>query len=128
MAEPRFKSPVQTSRISVLKKLARNLLVLSITFLMTACVYEVDVQQGNKLEPQDIEAVETGMTRSQVRYLLGTPVVNNLFDNDRWDYVYYFKKGRSRNPERRWIVIWFEGDTVSEIERDLIEPPKRKAT
>lgn len=107
-----------------MKNLARNLLLITITILFSACVYEVDVQQGNKLEPQDIEAVEVGMTRNQIRYLLGTPVVNNLFDNDRWDYVYYFKKGRNRNPERRWIVIWFEGETVTEIQRDLIEPPK----
>ncbi len=92
--------------------------------IASGCVYEVDVQQGNKLEPQDIEAVGVGMTRNQVRYILGTPVVNNLFDSNRWDYVYYFKKGRSRNPERRWLVVWFEEDTVIKIERDLMQRPQ----
>ena len=91
--------------------------------LICACVYEVDVQQGNKLEPKDIEAVEVGMTRSQVRYLLGTPVVNNLFRDDRWDYVYYFRKGRAKQPERRWMIIWFEDDVVNKVERDLINQP-----
>lgn len=89
----------------------------------SACVYEVEVQQGNKLEPQDIEAVEIGMTRSQVRYVLGTPVVNNLFRDNRWDYVYFFKAGRARKVERRWMVVWFEEDVVTKIERDLISPP-----
>ena len=44
---------------------------------MAACVYELDVQQGNKLEPEDIEKIEVGMTRSQVRFVLGTPVVGD---------------------------------------------------
>ena len=98
---------------------AYRLLALLTLTVATACVYELDVQQGNKLEPQDIEAVQVGMTRNQVRYLLGTPVVDNMFDEDRWDYVYYFKKGRSRNPERRWLVVWFDGNVVREIERDV---------
>ena len=101
----------------------RTLAAASLLVLLGACVYEVDVQQGNKLEPHDVEAVEVGMTRSQVRYLLGTPVVGNLFREDRWDYVYYHKPGRAKKIERRWLIVWFEGDTVREIERDLIAPP-----
>lgn len=101
----------------------RFLLCLLLLTAASACVYEVEVQQGNKLEPQDIEAVELGMTRSQVRYLLGTPVVNNLFRDNRWDYVYYFKGGRGRGIERRWMIVWFEDDVVANIERDLISPP-----
>ena len=91
--------------------------------LISACVYEVDVQQGNKLEPHDVEAVEVGMTRNQIRYILGTPVVSNLFTDGRWDYAYYFKKGRSKNPERRWLVVWFENDIVVGIDRDLMQRP-----
>jgi outer membrane protein assembly factor BamE len=43
--------------------------------LSTGCVYQIDVQQGNKLEPKDVESVKVGMTRNQVRFLLGTPMV-----------------------------------------------------
>ena len=56
------------------------------------------IQQGNYLEPRAVEKLEIGMTRSQVRYLLGTPMVPDTFDTDRWDYIYYLKKGRVRKP------------------------------
>ncbi len=111
-----------TSKTSVTRNLVNNwriYIISSILGLLSACVYEVDVQQGNKLEPNDIEAIEVGMTRNQVRYLLGTPVVNDLFRDDRWDYIYYFRAGRSKTPERRWLIVWFDGNLVREIERDV---------
>lgn len=85
---------------------------------VAACVYEVDVQQGNKLEPKDTEAVRVGMTRNQVRFLLGTPVVSDPFRDNRWDYVYYFRAGRGDEPERRWLIVWFEGNVVTKIDRN----------
>ena len=86
---------------------------------LSGCVYQVDVQQGNKLEPQDVEAVEVGMTRNQIRYLLGTPVVDDAFRDDRWDYVYYHRPGRGKITERRWLIVWFDGNVVSSIDRDV---------
>ena len=45
------------------------------------------------------------MTRSQVQFLLGTPMVADSFHRDRWDYAYYFRRGRSRDVDRRWLVV-----------------------
>jgi outer membrane protein assembly factor BamE len=98
---------------------SRALVGACMALLLSGCVYELDVQQGNKLEPGDVEKVEVGMTRNQVRFLLGTPVVADVFHKDRWDYVYYFRPGRSTNPERRWVIIWFDGETVREVQRDV---------
>jgi len=89
----------------------------------TGCVYELDVQQGNKLEPKDVENVQVGMTRNQVRFLLGTPVVTDIFHEDRWDYIYYFRAGRSKKPERRWLIVWFDENIVREIQRDVAIQP-----
>lgn len=98
-------------------------LVLLATILLGACVYRVDVQQGNLLEDTDIDAVQVGMTRSQVRFLLGTPVIVDTFRRDRWDYIYYFRKGRSRKAERSWTIVYFDGDRVSRILKDVpVEP------
>ncbi|MBA3563910.1 MAG: outer membrane protein assembly factor BamE [Gammaproteobacteria bacterium] len=83
---------------------------------LSACVYRIDVQQGNYLEPETIEQVEPGMTRSQVRFLLGTPMVADPFHADRWDYVYYFKPGKRRKPESRRFTVFFEGDSVARVE------------
>jgi len=83
------------------------------------CVYRIDIQQGNLIEQADIDQVQVGMTRSQVQFLLGTPMVSDSFHRDRWDYAYYFRQGRSRDIERRWLVVYFDGDRVARIERDL---------
>jgi outer membrane protein assembly factor BamE len=97
--------------------------MLLIALIATGCVYELDVQQGNKLEPEDAAKVEVGMTRSQVRFLLGTPVVSDSFHYDRWDYLYYFRPGRGDKAERRWMIVLFDGDVVREIQRDVQTKP-----
>jgi len=83
------------------------------------CVYKIDIQQGNQLDLEDIEQVEVGMTQSQVRYLLGSPVVQDNFRSDRWDYMYYFKGGRAKSPEQYWLIIEFEDERVSSIQKDV---------
>ena len=60
----------------------------------------MNIQQGNFLEGRTVDQLQVGMTRSQVRYLLGTPMVPDAFDKERWDYLYYFKQ-RSRAHARR---------------------------
>ena len=99
--------------------LQRLLLVAFITIAIQSCVYRVVVQQGHLLEDKDVEAVQIGMTRSQVRFLLGTPVVEDSFHHHRWDYIYYFRQGRRRNADRSWLIVYFEGDRVKEIDYDV---------
>lgn len=82
-------------------------------------MYRLDVQQGNLLDQKDIEAIQPGMTRSQVRYLLGTPVAVDPFRTDHWDYMYYLKPGKSRKATQRWVIVRFDGDTVREVNRDV---------
>jgi outer membrane protein assembly factor BamE len=102
----------------------RTLLLAPAILAATACVYRLDVQQGNLLDDKDIVQVEVGMTRSQVQFLLGTPMISDSFHRDRWDYAYYLTRGRSRNVERRWVVVYFENDRVSRVERDVpMQPP-----
>jgi outer membrane protein assembly factor BamE len=101
----------------------RASLVLFALLANTACVYRIDIQQGNLLDDSDIAQVEIGMTRSQVQFLLGTPMVADSFHRDRWDYAYYLQRGRSPDTLRRWIVVYFENDRVSRIDRDLTLQP-----
>lgn len=85
--------------------------------LLTACVYKLDTQQGNLLNEDQIAELEVGMTRSQVRFVLGTPMVADPFSQDRWDYMYYFRRGKNGDTRRSHVIVWFDGDTVSKIER-----------
>jgi outer membrane protein assembly factor BamE len=98
-------------------------LALLLPLVLAACVYRVDIQQGNLLKDKDVLQVEVGMTRSQVQFLLGTPMIADSFHRDRWDYAYYLRKGRSRDVQRRWVVVYFENDRVSKIDRELALQP-----
>ncbi len=97
----------------------RALLVAFLLGALTACVYRVDVQQGNLLEQKDIETIQPGMTRNQVRFILGTPVASDAFRTDRWDYMYYLRPGKSREATQRWVIVWFDGDVVREVVTDV---------
>ena len=88
----------------------------------TGCVYRMDVQQGNLLDGDQVEQLEVGMTRSQVRFLLGTPMVIDSFNADRWDYVYSLRRGHSRTVSRRHLVVWFDGDKVARVEEPIPVP------
>jgi outer membrane protein assembly factor BamE len=99
------------------RRLLAAVLTLGIALLATGCVYRIDIQQGNFLENKEIDQVTVGMTRSQVRYLLGTPIVGNAFQNSRWDYVYFLKRGRTAKADQRHFTVYFEEDKVTRIER-----------
>ena len=83
--------------------------------------YRVDVQQGNALDAESVARLKPGMTRSQVRFLLGTPLVVDPFRNDRWDYVYVFYEAGSLVEQKR-ISLFFEGDTLARVDGDIPAP------
>lgn len=93
------------------------LAMLAICAGLGGCVYRIDIQQGNFLESKDIDRVTVGMTRVQVRALLGTPMVADPFEGWRWDYVYYLKRGHWEKPQQRHFIVFFEEDKVIRIDR-----------
>jgi len=93
-------------------------LLLAAMLAMSGCVYRANMSQGNIVEEEDLDQVEVGMTRNQVRFLLGTPMVDDPFHENRWDYVYFVKIGRKDASAKRWVSIIFDADKVSEIRRN----------
>ena len=89
--------------------------LLVASLLVSGCVYQAALSQGNLLDQEDIDQVEVGMTRGQVRFLLGTPMIDDPFHQNRWDYVYYLKAGREDARAKRWISVFFADELVSEI-------------
>jgi outer membrane protein assembly factor BamE len=69
-----------------MKRLALStILLVASSLLASGCVYKMNIQQGNYLVAESVSQLKEGMTRSQVRFLLGTPMVPDAFDNSRWD-------------------------------------------
>lgn len=93
-------------------------LLLVAVALSSGCVYRANIAQGNLIKQDDLDQVEIGMTRNQVRFLLGTPMIDDPFQKERWDYVYYLKVGREEARFTRWVSIFFEDELVSEIRSD----------
>ena len=108
---------------SILRGLALGL--VAVGTLLSGCVYRMNIQQGNYLEGRTVDQLQVGMTRNQVRYLLGTPMVPDAFEKERWDYLYYFKRGRLRRPEERHVIVFFKEDKVEHFVRDNVpaSPP-----
>lgn len=96
--------------------------ILFFALATTGCVYRMDIQQGNLLDAEQVDQVEVGMTRSQVRFLLGTPMVIDIFSADRWDYVYSLRRGHERKVTKHHLVVWFEGDKVARVEEPIPLP------
>lgn len=80
--------------------------------------HRIDVQQGNALDPETLARLKPGLSRSQVRFLLGTPLVVDPFRSDRWDYVYAFRKGGKLIEQRR-LSLFFDGDALVRIEGQM---------
>ena len=112
MVQRRRPAPVFRPRLPGLALLA----ALLTTLLTSGCVYRMTVQQGNFLDARQVVQVKEGMTRAQVRFLLGTPMLPDAFDRDRWDYLYSLQSSRLKAPERQRLTVWFTEDKVSRIE------------
>jgi len=81
--------------------------------------YKMDVQQGNVVTQDMVAKLRPGMTRQQVRFVLGTPPIVDAFRNDRWDYVYSYSKAGVLSEQRRLTLI-FEGDALKRIDGDVV--------
>jgi outer membrane protein assembly factor BamE len=80
--------------------------------------YKMDIQQGNYVTQEMVAKLKPGMSRAQVRFALGTPLVVDPFHAERWDYVYVLQKG-GRIVEHRRLVVLFDGDKLLRLEGDV---------
>jgi len=89
--------------------------------------YRIDINQGNFVTQEMVVQLKLGQTREQVRFILGTPLVTDLFHADRWDYVYRFQPGQGEVQQRRFIVFFEDGKLVR-VGGDVIANTKDAAT
>jgi outer membrane protein assembly factor BamE len=81
--------------------------------------YRIDVRQGNYVTQEMVAKLKPGMTRDQVRFALGTPLITDLFHANRWDYVYRFQPGHGEAQERR-LSVFFEDDKLVRVGGDVV--------
>ena len=100
------------------------------SMLLAACikVYRTDVQQGNVVTQEMVETLKLGMTRNQVRFVLGTPLLADPFHDNRWDYFYLFKKGGAQTAETRRVTVLFDQDRLIGVDGDIPAPQLKETT
>lgn len=110
-----------------MKVIAMRYLVLLLAALSASCTstlpslkpYHLDVQQGNVVTSKMMLQLKPGMTKSQVRYVMGTPLLQDSFHQDRWDYLYQMNKG-GNVIERRRVILEFKNDGLAAVRGDVI--------
>lgn len=106
---------------------ARLLAVLGLALAMAGCsnflrVYKADLNQGNVVTKEMVDKLKPGMTPSQVRYVLGTPLITDTLNPRRWDYLYdftpgtYARKAKMEPVNNRRLTVWFDNGVLSKIE------------
>ncbi|MFW5426174.1 MAG: outer membrane protein assembly factor BamE [Methylophagaceae bacterium] len=99
-------------------------ILASFTLFISACnkdkipgVYRIDIQQGNDVTQDMINQLKPDMTKSQVTYIMGTPLLIDTFHPNRWDYIYSFHPGNGSREQRR-ITLFFQNDLLDHVEGD----------
>jgi outer membrane protein assembly factor BamE len=101
-------------------------LVLIACLATTACsdairipfVYRIDIHQGNIFNQEMVDQLKPGMTKRQVAFIMGTPLLQNAFHSNRWDYVYSNEPGGEDRVQKRFSVF-FEKEELASLEGDL---------
>ncbi|WP_417775469.1 outer membrane protein assembly factor BamE [Stutzerimonas xanthomarina] len=104
-------------------KLMLSSLTLVGLFALAGCsfpgVYKVDIQQGNVVTQDMIDQLRPGMTRSQVRFIMGNPLITDTFHADRWDYLYSIQPGGSQRQQERVSLVFNADDQLAGLAGDF---------
>lgn len=89
--------------------------------------HKIDIQQGNRVKQEDLDKIKVGMTRDQVKFVLGTPLLQDAFHQNRWDYMYYLMDGKGKVVKSR-VSLFFEGDQLVRIDTSGYHPENQQPT
>lgn len=108
-----------------MKSVAVYSLSLAVLLSLSACstdkipgVYRIDIQQGNEVTQDMINQLQPAMTKSQVAYVMGTPLLIDTFKPNRWDYLYSYQPGGEEREQRRVTLYFDDNEKLSHIEGD----------
>lgn len=112
-----FNAPNRLTALTLVAVLFSGMTV-SCVKVPTPGIYKLDIQQGNVVTEDMLAKLEPNMEKRKVKFLLGTPLITDTFNEDRWDYIYSFQEGGTKRSQKHIIVI-FENDRLSRIEGDV---------
>jgi len=113
-----------------------NLIILVVfSLLLSGCgsvtsfafpgVYRLNIPQGNIITQEMVDQLRPGLTKRQVNFIMGTPLVKDTFDQDRWDYLYSFQPGGGERVQER-LTVFFENDQLTHFVGDYEQTPENE--
>tara|TARA_R110001592_G_scaffold290458_1_gene559587 strand:- start:1286 stop:1705 length:420 start_codon:yes stop_codon:yes gene_type:complete len=122
-----FSQQMHSSKTPLIRKTLQCFLVLASAITISACsiprlqfpgVYKLDIQQGNIITQEMIDQLRPGMTKRQVIFVMGTPLVRDPFRQDRWDYIYSYQPGGGIRGQEG-VTMFFENDLLTHFSGDF---------
>ena len=99
-------------------------LILVLPLVTAACSfltpYRMEIQQGNYVTQEMVAQLKPGLTRDQVRFVMGTPLVSDIFHDERWDYVFVRQRANSHDTEHRRVAVFFEDGKLKRVDGDIV--------
>jgi outer membrane protein assembly factor BamE len=96
--------------------------------LLSGCafpgVYRIDIPQGNIITQEMVDQLRPGLNKRQVTFILGTPLIRDTFDQDRWDYLYSFQPGGGERVQERLTVFFDDNGELTHFEGDFQQTPE----
>lgn len=117
-----MRTPAPMQKLLITAALYASLILTGCSAISIPGAYKIDIQQGNVITQEMVEKLKPGMSKSQVRFALGTPLLIDVFHQDRWDYLYSIQKGGQERQQRR-LALFFENDQLARIEGDIAVDP-----
>lgn len=111
-----------------MQKVINTLVFSALLLALASCsslkfpgVYRISVQQGNIIDQEMVDQLEIGMTRRQVRFVMGSPLIEDTFNPNRWSYYYSLLRGNGELSTKH-VQLTFDGDTLASLESDIETP------
>lgn len=111
-------TPALMQKLLITTALCASLILAGCSSVSIPGAYKIDIQQGNVITQEMVEKLKHGMSKSQVRFALGTPLLIDVFHQDRWDYIYSIQRGGEERQQRR-LALFFKDDQLIRIEGDV---------
>ena len=110
-------------------KFINSILAVVLLILSGCSAHRIDIQQGNKVTPENFAKLKIGLSQTQVVFILGSPLLKDPFHEGRWDYLFYLKPGNKATVQSR-LTLYFDGDVLTRIDDSAYTPevhaPKAK--
>lgn len=110
-----------------------KLLVIIAILMLSACgssplsfpgVYRIDIPQGNLITQDQVDQLRPGLTKRQVNFIMGTPLIQDTFDQDRWDYIYSFQPGGGERVQERISIYFDDNGFMTRFDGDFEQTPE----